>query len=347
MAGSTGRPGPPSRPSPSRTQSGNVGDQLDRLDHPRHRTTGPGGRPWPAPPTRWTPTDGVGHLRRLQDHRQDRHPYTLTAAATGSRPITSNTFSITIGGASQLAFTHPARRRGQRRRLGHPAGRHRRGRRRQHRHHGHRLDHPRHRDPAGRRGDARLHRATRWPPPTGSPPSPAARSPATAGSYTLKPPRPRASPRHRAPASPSPSARPPSWSSRAARAGGQRRRPGATQPVVTVEDQSATSSPRHQRPITLAIADHRHAARAPPTRCAAAPAWPPSPAGRSRGDGGQPYTLTATVHRIHHRHSTSLHHHRRPATQLVFTTASPAAASTAPPGAPSRSSPSRTPAATR
>ena len=54
--------------------------------------------------------------------------YTLTAAATGLAGATSNTFTISFGAATQIAFDCPARRRSQRRGLGHPAGRERRGR---------------------------------------------------------------------------------------------------------------------------------------------------------------------------------------------------------------------------
>ena len=111
--------------------------------------------------------------------------YTISASASGLATATGTPFSITIGGATQLVFTDPARRRGQRLGLDHPARGQRRGRRRQHGHHGHQLDHPRHRhrQPGGARSPAP---PTRWAPPTGWPASPAARSPATTpGAYTL------------------------------------------------------------------------------------------------------------------------------------------------------------------
>ena len=47
--------------------------------------------------------------------------YTLTAAAAGFTTATSATFTITPGAATQLAFGHPARWRGRRHGLGHPA----------------------------------------------------------------------------------------------------------------------------------------------------------------------------------------------------------------------------------
>ena len=87
-----------------RGRLGQHGHQLGRLDHPRRRHRQPGGDPrlhhQPA-----HPDQRRGHLRRLQDHRHDRPTYTLTAAASGFTTITSNAFTITIGGASQLAFT--------------------------------------------------------------------------------------------------------------------------------------------------------------------------------------------------------------------------------------------------
>ena len=49
--------------------------------------------------------------------------YTLTAAATGLTGATSATFTITPGAATQLAFSHPARWRGRRGDLEHPARR--------------------------------------------------------------------------------------------------------------------------------------------------------------------------------------------------------------------------------
>ena len=120
-------PGAPSRRSPSRTSRATWSP------------TRPPRSPWPSAPrpagatlacttNPLTADQRGGHLRRLQDHRQDRPTYTLTARPAGSRPSPA-TPSPSPSVPPPRWSSPPSPAAGQRRRLGPPSlHRHDRGR---------------------------------------------------------------------------------------------------------------------------------------------------------------------------------------------------------------------------